>query len=230
MSRHNKLQKFNDLLTYRNVYENFYTRKPLLHWLDNQHIEMQGLWNSQHFGSDRPITLELACGGGEYTVALAAMYPNRHFIGVDIKGPRIWKGATQALARGLDNAAFVRLRIELIEPFFGPDEVDEIWITFPDPYLNDSRNNRRLTAPSFLEIYRKFLKPGGVVHLKTDEPKLYHFTLAVLQRDPRCKVLYHDDDIYAKELPYPELGTKTHYETLHIADGNQICYIRFTIN
>jgi tRNA (guanine-N7-)-methyltransferase len=229
MSRR-KLQKFSQLQTFRHVYESFDTGTPTLHWVDGQMVEMAGRWQSQHFGNENPITLELACGGGEYTVALAEAYPDRNFIGVDIKGNRIWKGASQAMEHGLNNAAFLRTRIELITPFFAKDEVSEIWITFPDPFLRESKENRRLTSPPFRERYRNILKPGGIVHLKTDSPELYDFSMETISADPQCHILYHDDDIYAKPLPIPELDTKTRYEGMHLQAGKTIKYIRFTIH
>ncbi|MCL4162187.1 UNVERIFIED_CONTAM: hypothetical protein GTU68_051039, partial [Idotea baltica] len=137
---------------------------------------MRGRWREQHFGNKAPLILELACGRGEYTLALAAHFKEQNFIGVDIKGARIWKGAKMALEQQLDNAAFLRTRIEQIELFFTPEEVDEIWITFPDPFLKKGKANRRLTSASFLDRYRKILKKGGLLHLKTDDPTLYNFT------------------------------------------------------
>jgi tRNA (guanine-N7-)-methyltransferase len=224
MSKRNKLQKFAELLTFENVYENFSFHEPALTGADGEPLEMRGCWNEKHFGAERPITLELACGRGEYTLALARMYPERHFIGVDIKGARIWKGARQALAEKIPNAAFLRTRIELIEHFFGPGEIDEIWITFPDPFLNSP--NRRLTSPVFLEEYKKVLRPGGLIHLKTDDPTLYEYTLEVLAHRSDYRLLVHDDDIYSKPLQMDELAVKTTYEKMHLAEGKTIKYVR----
>ncbi len=225
MSKRNKLQKFSELLTFPNVFENFSYREPVLTGVDGEPIDLRGHWNERHFGQSRPITLELACGGGEYTLGLARMYPQRHFIGVDIKGARIWKGARKALAENLPNAAFLRTRIELIRHFFGPGEVAEIWITFPDPFLNSP--NRRLTAPLFLEEYKKVLQAGGLIHLKTDDPTLYEYTLEVLATRTDFQLEYHDHDIYAKPLPMPELDLKTTYEHMHLEEGRKIKYVRF---
>ena len=147
MAGRNKLQKFAENLTFPNVYESFDLTKPQLTGLHGAEVDLRGKWASEHFGNDHPITLELACGRGEYTLDLARQYPDRNFIGVDIKGARIWRGAKTALAEGLDNAAFLRTRIEAISHFFAPAEVDEIWITFPDPCLKKGKENRRLTAP-----------------------------------------------------------------------------------
>ncbi len=230
MSKRNKLQKFAELLTFPNVYENYNPKEPQLIGLNGAEVDLKDKWRSQHFQNDHPITLELACGRGEYTLDLARRYPEQNFIGVDVKGARIWKGAGIALEEKLDNVAFLRTRIEQIALFFEPGEVDEIWITFPDPFLRKSKANRRLTAPNFLNAYRKILKPGGFVHLKTDEPNLYEFSLEVLAEDPQVNILYQDDDIYAKVLPFPELETKTYYENMHLAEGKKIKYIRFTIH
>lgn len=230
MSRRNKLLKFSQILAFPNVYENYDPREPSLVWKDNVKVERKGQWKTLHFEHEHPLTLELACGRGEYTLDLARMYPNRNFIGVDVKGARIWKGARIALEESLNNVAFLRTRIEQIAFFFEPEEVDEIWITFPDPFLRNSKANRRLTAPNFIEAYRQILRKGGLVHLKTDEVNLYEYTLNVLNEDQQVKILYQDDDIYSKELPFPELATKTYYEKMHLAKGKTIKYVRFTIN
>lgn len=227
MSRRNKLQKFADLLNFSNVYESFDPSQPELQGFNGELVDLKGRWAAVHFGNDHPITLELACGRGEYTLGLSRRYPNRNFIGVDIKGARIWKGARKALDEGLHNAAFLRTRIEALANFFSPAEVDEIWITFPDPFLRNSKVNRRLTSPFFLDRYRSLLAPGGKVHLKTDEPNLYAFTLDVLSKYPGAQIFYHDDDIYAHALPLQELELSTYYESIHLAAGKTIKYIQF---
>jgi len=229
MSRRNKLQKFAELLTFPNVYENFDAKNPELTGKDGEIIDLKGKWGAAHFQNNQPITLELACGRGEYTLGLARRYQERNFIGVDIKGARIWKGASIALEEGLENVAFLRTRIEQVALFFAPEEINEIWITFPDPFLKKSKANRRLTSAHFLSQYRKILKKGGIVHLKTDEPNLYEFTMETLAADDQVEVLYHDDDIYAKPLPFPELELKTYYEMMHLSEGKTIKYVRFTI-
>lgn len=227
MSKRNKLQKFAELLTFPNVYENFDPKNPQLTGVGGLLVELKGKWAEQHFQNDHPITLELACGRGEYTLGLARQNPHRNFIGVDIKGARIWKGAKIALEEGLGNAAFLRTRIEQIALFFEPGEVSEIWITFPDPFLKKGKANRRLTAPRFLKQYQKILWEGGLVHLKTDSPQLYEFTLEVLAEKENVELLYHDEDIYASPLPMPELELKTYYEAMHLEDGRTIKYVRF---
>ncbi|MDE6636695.1 MAG: tRNA (guanosine(46)-N7)-methyltransferase TrmB, partial [Muribaculaceae bacterium] len=164
----NKLQKFSDMEKFGCVLQ--YPR----HILINEGFPFKGKWNSEFFSRPNPITLELGCGKGEYTVGLAESNPDCNYIGVDIKGARMWKGAKSVEEKGMDNAAFLRTEIELISEFFSPDEVDEIWITFPDPQMQKAR--KRLTSSRFLSNYRKFLRPGGVVNLKTDSPFLYEYT------------------------------------------------------
>ncbi len=229
MSKRNKLQKFAEMSEFPNVYENFDVGRPVLHTAGGAEVEMSGLWASRHFGNNCPITLELACGRGEYTLGLARMYPQRNFIGVDIKGARIWKGASTALAENLPNAAFLRTRIELLEQFFTPGEIQDIWITFPDPFLRKSKSNRRLTSPRFLAMYSRLLAPGGAVHLKTDSPELYEFTLETLAEFPGINILNQNADIYGSRLPLPELALKTYYEYMHLAEGKTIKYVGFQI-
>lgn len=229
MSKRNKLQKFAELLAFPNVFENFNHEKPRLCGLNGEPVDLRGKWAARHFGNDHPITLELACGRGEYTLGLARQNPGRNFIGVDIKGARIWKGAGAALEEKLHNVAFLRTRIEQLALFFEAGEVSEIWITFPDPFLRRSKSNRRLTAPRFLDEYRKVLCPGGLVHLKTDEPALYEFTLETLAGYPGAEVLYQEADIYANPLPMQELELKTYYERMHLAEGKSIKYVRFRL-
>ncbi len=229
MSRRNKLLKFSDLGTFPNVYENFESNPPQLSGINGE-LDLQGKWREQHFQNSNPLTLELACGRGEYSLDLARKYPNVNFIGVDVKGARIWQGAKIALAEQLKNVAFLRTNIELMAPFFAAGEVDEMWITFPDPFLKARKAQRRLTSASFLKVYRKFLKKGGIVHLKTDETNLYNFTLETLAEDPETTILYQNEDIYSSPLIFDELETKTYYEKKHLKKGKTIKYVRFTIS
>ncbi|MBK8502576.1 MAG: tRNA (guanosine(46)-N7)-methyltransferase TrmB [Saprospiraceae bacterium] len=226
MSRRNKLEKFAELLTLINVYQNYSFDHPALHYTGGNLVQRKGKWAKEHFQNDNPIGLELACGGGEYTLGLARQNPEWNYIGVDVKGNRIWKGAKQALADELANVAFLRTRIEQIEQFFERGEIQEIWITFPDPFLRKSKSNRRLTALSFLNKYRNLLVEGGILHLKTDSPELYDFTLETLETAPFCKILYHDDDIYSQPLVQPALDIKTKYERMHLEAGKQIKYLQ----
>ncbi|MGN6491826.1 MAG: tRNA (guanosine(46)-N7)-methyltransferase TrmB [Agriterribacter sp.] len=188
---------------------------------------MPGKWN-EFFGNKNDITLELACGKGEYTVGLARKYPQRNFIGVDLKGNRIWAGAKKCLDEKLGNAAFLRTQIERITDYFAAGEVKEIWITFPDPQLRLSRAKKRLTHPRFLRLYRQVLAPGGRIHLKTDSPDLYRFTktVAALYQLPLLSDL---DNVYAEKTISEELQIKTYYESLDIAQSNRVHYLEFTL-
>ncbi len=226
----NKLKKFSDLLNFPHVYENYDPKYPkLLHFRDVE-VDLKGYWAARQFLNSRPLILELACGRGEYTEALAEAYPEVNFIGVDVKGARIWQGATNTMAKGLKNAAFLRTRIEQIDLFFESGEVDGIWITFPDPFLRESKENKRLTSARFLDLYKKIIKQGATLHLKTDDPTLFEFTLETLGNYEGAVILYHSPDIYAAPLEYGELHYKTRYEKNHIADGRKIKYVRFKIN
>lgn len=208
-----KLVRFAELTTFPNVF---------------QYPEgMAGKW-AEFFGNDRPITLELACGKGEYTVGLAQLYADRNFLGIDQKGNRIWVGARKCLQQGLKNAGFLRTQIDQITNYFAPGEVAEIWITFPDPQLRLSKIRKRLTHPKFLRLYQQILRPGGCIHLKTDSPDLYHFTKLVLQMYG-CKTEADIDDLYAGEEVSAELAIKTHYESLDIAGSNRVHYLRFQL-
>jgi tRNA (guanine-N7-)-methyltransferase len=208
-----KLKRFADLETFSNVLQ--YPK------------EMPGKW-ADHFSNSNPIVLELACGKGEYSLGLAALYPTKNFIGVDLKGNRLWVGSTRARQSGLDNVAFLRIQIERINEFFGEGEVDEIWITFPDPQLRISKAKKRLTHPRFLRLYQQILKKGGRIHLKTDSPDLYEFTKKVIGMYD-CSIMEDMGDVHAsKDIP-DVLKIKTHYESLDIAGSNRIHYLQFTL-
>jgi tRNA (guanine-N7-)-methyltransferase len=228
MSKRNKLQKFAEVLQLPNVYENYDSKDPKLTLGLGRTVNLRGQWGALHFGNAYPLIVELACGRGEYSLALARQNPGKNFIGVDIKGARIWKGATIAIQENLTNVAFLRTRIEQLGYFFAPGEISEIWITFPDPFPERDKVNRRLTSPRFLETFRSLLAPGGVVHLKTDDQGLYAFTLETLGNTNGAQVLYAEADIYRLEqLPLEELEVKTYYEARHLMAGKTIKYIRF---
>ncbi len=188
---------------------------------------MQGEWRT-YFKNNNPVILELACGRGEYTVGLATLYPNKNFIGVDIKGNRMYIGAKKALDNKLTNAAFLRTQIEKITDYFSPGEVDEIWITFPDPQLRISKAKKRLTHPRFLRLYQQVLKSDGIIHLKTDSPDLYDFTKLVAAKYD-LQIIKDDANIYTDKIITPELNIKTHYESLDIAQSNTIHYLQFIL-
>jgi len=207
-----KLQRFADIKTFSNVLE--YPEG------------MQGKWNS-FFKNDNPLVLELACGRGEYTVGLSTLFADKNFIGVDVKGNRMYIGAKKCLDSNVNNAAFLRTQITLLGNYFNTAEVDEIWITFPDPQLRTSKSKKRLTHPVFLRLYNQLLQPNGCIHLKTDSPKLYAFTKKVI--DLYDLVLVEDcNDVYASN-PSESLKIKTHYEALDIAGSNKIFYLKFQL-
>ena len=208
-----KLQRFADIKTFKNVLE----------YPEN----MQGKWSS-FFENENPIVLELACGRGEYTVGLSTLYPTKNIIGVDVKGNRMYIGAKKCLENNLTNAAFLRTQIELIPNYFATGEVDEIWITFPDPQLRTSKAKKRLTHPRFLRLYAQLLKQGGCVHLKTDSPKLFLFTKRVIELFDLFLVEINND-IYTNKESNPALTIKTHYESLDIAQSKRIHYLQFKL-
>jgi tRNA (guanine-N7-)-methyltransferase len=212
-----KLERFKEIETLPNVVEPF---KEIYHYV-------KGKWNQDFFKNDNPITLELACGRGEYTIGLAKLFPSRNYIGVDIKGERIWKGSTTAVNENLNNVAFLRTMILLIENFFEEGEVDEIWITFPDPRPRLRDIKRRLTSPRFLEIYKHLLKPGGYVRLKTDNTGLYEFSLEELQSRKDITDLKFTADVYNSELRPECFDIRTRYEEAFASKGEKIKYLRF---
>ncbi len=208
-----KLQRFADLKTFANVLE--YPK------------DMQGKWNS-FFKNECPVVLELACGRGEYTVGMAKLFPKKNYIGVDVKGNRMYIGAKKCLAENIHNAAFLRTQIEMLPNYFIAGEVDEIWIIFPDPQLRLSKAKRRLTHPRFLRLYQQVLKFSGIIHLKTDSPDLYHFTKKVIKLYG-LSIVEDCNDVYKQPQIKEELKIKTHYESLDIAQSNKIHYLKFTL-
>lgn len=210
---HKKLIRFNALATFPNVLQ--------------EPKDVKGNWK-EVFGNDNPITLELACGKGEYSVGLGREHKDRNFIGVDIKGNRIYAGAKIALNEPLDNVRFLRTQIGHITEHFGKDEVSEIWIIFPDPFLRDSRAKNRLTHARFLHLYQQILKPGATIHLKTDSKELYEFTKESIA-EQACPVIEDVVDIYAKGRATGALAIQTFYEKMHLADNRTIYYISFQL-
>jgi tRNA (guanine-N7-)-methyltransferase len=210
---HKKLIRFAELETFPNV----------LQFPKN----IKGKWN-EFFKNENPIVLELACGKGEYTVGLGSLYPGKNFIGIDLKGNRIWVGAKKALEKTLHNVAFLRTEIDKVNEYFAENEVAEIWITFPDPQLRKSKAKKRLTHPKFLRLYQLFLTPGSYIHLKTDSPDLYNFTKKVIEMYG-CTAITDFNDLYAQQNIREELKIKTHYESLDIAQTNRIFYLCFSL-
>lgn len=217
----NKLRKFAEMEEFPNVLQVPFGK------LKQEGFAMKGRWNSDFFRNNHPIVLELGCGRGEYTVGLAREYTDRNFIGIDIKGARMWAGAKEACLGGMNNVGFLRTNIELLAEFFAPGEVAEIWITFPDPQMKKVR--KRLTATNFLEMYRGILAPDGVINLKTDSPFLYEYTsrLVALNNLP---VIKQTDDLYANHEGVDRfLDIKTHYESQWLARGMKIKYLAFSL-
>lgn len=187
---------------------------------------VKGKWN-EHFNNNNPIVLELACGRGEYTIGMAQLFPEKNFIGVDIKGDRIWKGSTKAIEEDLYNVAFCRTKILMIENFFELGEVNDIWITFPDPRPRKRDIKRRLTSPRFLEIYKSLMKPGGTIFLKTDNTQLYEYTIELLQSRNDIEDLQHTADLYNSSMRTEAFDIKTKYEKKFHAEGEDIKFLKF---
>lgn len=217
----NKLKKFRDMETIDFVFQYPFSV------LQEKGFPMRGAWNKEFFGNDNPIVLELGCGKGEYTVGLARRFPDKNFIGIDIKGARMWTGASQAREEGLKNVAFIRTNIELLPRFFAPDEVSEIWITFPDPQMKKER--KRLTSTRFLELYRLVAKENALIHLKTDSPFLYTYTHHLVAAN-NLPTIVDTDDLYASGLDSEILQIKTFYEQQWLDRGLTIKYINFALD
>lgn len=224
-----KLVKFAELATFPNVLRNVDFKNPAL--IDNTggKKDLRGKWSAELFRNDNPLVLELGCGKGDYTVELALRSPEKNFIGVDLKGNRLWTGAKRALELRLPNAAFLRTRIELLPYFFSENEVSEIWIAFPDPYPKRSKANKRLTSAFFLEKYRLFCMQGAVIHLKTDDAALFEYSKEIARRPP-CKLLKVMENVYESGTPTGGLAIQTHYEKMHLQQGRTIHYLMFLLN
>jgi len=219
----NKLKRFRENETFSNVYQP--NREEVL----NNTFSLKGKWNKEVFKNDNPIVLELGCGKGEYSVELARRYPNTNFIGVDIKGSRFWRGAKTAVEENLPNVAFLRTQIELIENCFGTYEVDEIWITFPDPQIKYKRTKHRLTNEEFLARYKNILKQEGIVNLKTDSEFMHGYTLGLLHGAGH-KVLYANHNVYRNEgAPEVVTAIQTFYESQYLEQNKPITYIKFQL-
>ncbi len=222
-----KLEKFAEIETFPNVLRNVDFKNPALLDFRKEVLDLQGRWNTDFFKNENPVVLELACGKGDYTVGLAQLFPDKNFLGVDLKGNRLWTGAKKALELNLKNAAFIRTRIELLPHFFAKNEVSEIWITFPDPYRRNSKSGKRLTSSFFLDRYRQFCKPGAMIHLKTDDPALFEFSLEVAKQEGRIEEII--EDVYQNGTPKDILAIQTYYEKMHLEEGRVIRYLRFSL-
>lgn len=191
--------------------------------------ELKGRWKEAFFGNNNPLALELGCGKGEYTIGMAKQFPGKNFLGIDIKGARMWKGTSTAKQESIDNVGFLRTRIELIKSFFDKDEVDEIWLTFPDPQLKKRRNKKRLTGSRFLNRYRSFLKKGGLIHLKTDSRQLYDYTVKLLNKN-KLDIVSSTTDLYSEKKTGQSRLIRTHYEQMFLDAGKKITYICFRLD
>lgn len=224
MGSKNKLKRFKENETFSNVIQ------PKRDELTNHSFSYKGKWNETFFKNNNPIVLELGCGKGEYTVALAQQNPNKNFIGIDIKGARFWRGAKTAIEENLSNVAFVRTQIELIDYVFGQNEISEIWITFPDPQIKYKRTKHRMTNEAFLNRYKKVLKPDGIMHLKTDSEFMHGYTLGLLH-GLKQEIIYAHHDVYSNEYtPNEVTSIQTFYEKQYLEVGKKITYIKFKLS
>lgn len=222
MGSKNKLRRFRENETFQNVIQP--TREEVTNGFSKK-----GRWH-EAFGNENPICLELGCGKGEYTVALARKNPNTNYIGIDIKGARFWRGAKTAIEENLPNVLFLRTQIELVDQVFAPNEVSEIWITFPDPQIKYKRTKHRMTNPQFLASYKTILKDEGYVHLKTDSEFMHGYTLGLLEGMGEA-IEYAHHDIYSNtEAPKDVIDTQTFYEQQYLEKGKSITYLRFKFN
>jgi len=222
-----KLAKFSKLAIMPNVFQNFSWDNPQLFNGKGMPVAMKGQWH-KHFNNQHPIVLELACGYGEYTMAIAQQHPELNIIGVDMKGNRLYTGARYTLDKQLHNAAFVRTHINLLPHFFAPNEISEIWITFADPHLKKSKHKKRLTSLYYLGIYQQLMPNGGIVHLKTDSDILYHYTLETITT-LGCTIHTNYYDLYGNDFDNPLLGVKTRYERLNLSGAETIKYLKFSL-
>lgn len=217
----NKLAKFADMEEFPHVFQ------VSSHDVrEGRNFEMKGKWNEQFFKNDHPIVLELGCGKGEYTVGLGKLYPDKNFVGVDIKGARLWTGAKASFENGMKNVAFLRTNIEMIHHFFADNEVSEIWLTFPDPQMK--KVTKRLTATNFMKSYQQFLRSNGLIHLKTDSNFMFTYTCEMVKAN-QFPVVFSNDDLYASDLQDPILSIKTYYEQQWLERGITIKYIQFQL-
>ena len=219
----NKLARWAEMKSFNNVIE------PVTEEAKAGDHPLKGRWRNDHFKNTNPIVLELGCGKGEYTVGLAVKFPFKNFIGVDIKGARIWRGAKTAYEKKIPNASFLRTRIEFINSFFLNDEIDEVWLTFPDPYPKIRNARKRLTSPHFLNLYRSLLRDNGIVHLKTDNRDLYNYTCSIAEHN-NLEIINATEDLYSGRIENDILTIRTHYENIFLRKKIRINYLSFRLN
>ena len=217
----NKLARFAENETFANLFQLTYEQ------ITKEGFALKGKWNEEFFKNDNPIVLELGCGKGEYTVGLAKKYPNKNFIGIDIKGARLWRGCKTSNEDKMINVAFVRTHIQMIESYFAENEVSEIWITFPDPQLK--KPNKRLTCERFLKLYKNILKQDGIVHLKTDSQELYEYTKDEVLIPSKREILYNTNDLYNSDFKEDVIEIQTFYEAMYLKIGKPITYLKFKL-
>lgn len=221
-----KLQKFEQFKQFKNTFTYLYDK----YLIENQNFDLYKLWNIKYFLNSNPIVIEIGCGRGEYTVGLAEKYPNKNFIGIDYKSNRMWMGAKYAIENNISNVAFIRTKVEFLDKVFAPNEIDEIWITFPDPQVQKSREKKRLTHLRFLELYRKFLKQDGIIHLKTDNDVFFNYTLETLEKLNIQPIIYSFDVYQDKRIELNEIKSiQTYYEKLFSEKGHRIKYCQFQL-
>lgn len=218
----NKLERFAETATFPNFVQPDFYYKPEDH-------EYKGHWAETFFKNSNPIVLELGCGKGEYTVGLAEMYPEKNFIGCDIKGARMWRGARTALDKNLSNVGFLRIQIDQITQYFDANEISEIWITFPDPQPQKPRTRKRLTSTNFLEKYRRILKTDAIIHLKTDNVPFFDFTLEVIE-EQKHRLNFSTHDLYGLGIENEVSRIQTFYESMFLSEGMKICYLNFCLS
>ena len=224
MGSKNKLKRFKENETFSNVIQ------PTRQEVFDDTLKLKGNWSKTFFKNEKPVVLELGCGKGEYSVNLAKMFPEKNFLGIDIKGARFWKGAKTSLEEKITNVGFLRTQIELVDLLFDENEIDEIWITFPDPQIKYKRTKHRMTNPEFLKKYKKILKPKGVVHLKTDSEYMHGYTLGLLQ-GLDLKIEYAHHDVYGtSNAPKEVTEIQTYYESQYLAIRKKITYLRFNFS
>lgn len=217
----NKLKRFQENETFEHLFQ------PSAKKMYKEDFELKGKWNNLFFKNNNPVIIEVGCGKGEYTVGLAQKYPEKNFTGIDIKGPRLWKGAKTVKERNLKNVAFIRNKVEFLNSFFSENEISEIWITFPDPQIKKMK--KRLTSARFLEIYSKILKPSGIIHLKTDSILMYRFTKEIIKLN-NLELIEETNDLYSHDITGEAKEIKTFYEQKFLEEGLKITYLQFNLN